>query len=80
MLTLTGKVAHNSCDEGSLFYLSSCEIRTDDNSSTRVFTTVKSYWWNSRINNTVLARFNYISHINIFLGDILIIFNEYRCS
>jgi len=37
------------CGACWLFYLSSCQIRADDNSSTRAFTAVMSYWWNSRI-------------------------------
>ena len=46
MFTFEDKVAHNLYAAG-WFYLSPCEIRGADNSSTCAVMTEKSYWWNS---------------------------------
>ena len=56
MFTFAGTVAHNLSGADWLFYLSSCQIQADDNSSTCVFIDGTSV-------TIVLARFNYISHI-----------------
>jgi hypothetical protein len=58
-----GKVTSNLCGAGWLFYLSTCQIRADDSSSTCVFTTGKSYLWNIRNNNIVFACYNYTVHV-----------------
>ena len=69
---------HNLCGADWLFYLLTCQIPADDNSSTCAFMTVKSHWWNSPSNNIVFARFNCTSNIYLIL-DMLIIFSEYNC-
>jgi len=47
-LRLRAEVVHNLCETGWLFFLSSCQIRTGESSSTCAFTTGKRYWWNIR--------------------------------
>jgi len=63
LFTFAGKVTHNFCVAGWLFYLSHCQIWADDNLSTYAFTSGKSYWWNRRSNNIAFAWFHYTSHI-----------------
>jgi hypothetical protein len=48
-LRLRAEFVHNLCDAGWLFYLPSCQIRTDESSSTCALTTGKCYWRNSRL-------------------------------
>jgi hypothetical protein len=65
MLMLAGKVTHNLCNAGWLFYLSSCQILADEKSSIQAFMTGRN-----RNNNIMFVGFVYTSHIYSFgYGD-----------